>query len=935
MVKKIFTSIALVAICLTSFGQALNPMQVIENDPDVRVGKLESGATYYVCANKKDPQRANFHIVYGVGAVQEEDNQNGLAHFLEHMAFNGSKNFPDNKLIDYLQSIGVRFGENLNAFTSQEVTSYMVTNVPITREGIIDSALLVLHDWAGFISLNDKDIDEERGVIREEWRQGNSAYRRAWDKQMQTLFFDNIYGKRNIIGNEDVLKSFKYQDIKDFYHKWYRPDMQAFIVVGDFDPDMMVEKLKKTMSDIKPFDVQTPKAVVPTPNSKEARVSIYADPELSTTDVDFYVIHKPIPNKYNNTLMAYKQGILNALFGTIMSERLDAIKMSENAPFLNAYGGYHNYIEPIDMLNFSASAKDGEALKALEAIYTEVLRADKGGFLQSELDRAKANLLSDYENRYKNRNDRKNQQFVDQFSSNFLDNNPIPSAEKEFALQKTILDAITLGELNQTVKAYVTDENNAVSISMTKKDGIAVPTEAEVLAVLAKVRGSEIEIKKEEVNIRPLIATELEGSPVVSTTESDFGSTVWTLKNGLQVTIKKTDLKADEIIFSANQKGGGSVIKDLSTLFASKFYSMYMQMAGLGDFSKVELNKALAGKNARVNAGIGANVQTIYGSCSPKDLETMLQLVYLNYTAPRFDTMTYKTFKNQYQTIFTNFATNPDITVQNELSATLYNNNPREPKMDAELLNKFGLQDIAAAHKIAYSNADKTIFTIVGNYDEAVLKPLVEKYLGSLPVSQAVAEVGTYNAEPVKGKVENTTKTKMETPKVTAYTVYSGDWTGTSAQDIAIDAIKYVLEIRYTKSVREEAGGTYGVGTQMVTEYAPKPNYMLYIMFNTDASKIESLQPIIYKEINDLMANGPKEEDLAKAKENFAKKFAEVNNSNSAWMGYINEKSLWGVDNYTNFLKEVEALNVDVVKQAAKDLFDQGNICTVIQYPQE
>lgn len=933
MFKKVFTSLAFAAICLVSTAQTVDVMQVVENDPEVRVGTLDCGIKYYLRSNKKDTQRANFHIVYDVGAVQEEENQNGLAHFLEHMAFNGSKNFQGNAMIDYLQSIGVRFGENLNAGTGQELTTYMVTNVPITREGVVDSLLLVLHDWAGFINLDNKDIDEERGVIREEWRQGNNANRRVMEKQFGVLFNNTIYSKRNIIGSEEVLKSFTYDDLKSFYHKWYRPDMQAFVIVGDFDVDVMEAKLKATMSDIKEADVKTPKNKVVIPVNETPMVAIVADPELTSTSVEFAIRHQPLPEKFNSHVISYKMDILTSLISAIANERLNEIKMQPNAPFLGAGGGYFNFVEPADILDFSAQAKDGEALKALEALYTEVLRIEKGGFSEAEFTRAKANMMSRFESAYKNRNDRTNTQFINLYMNNFTKNEGIPSAEKLFELQKALIESTTLAEVNQTAKALVTDQNNVVMVSMPARDEIAVPTEADVLAVMEKVKASDIQVNTVSEVVRPLIATTLKGSAVSKTTTGDFGSTVWTLKNGVTVVLKKTDYKADEILFVGTQKGGKAKIDNLNVLQNADMYSQYASMAGVSDFSQVELSKVLAGKNARVGLSIGTFSQGMNGMCAPKDVETMLQLAYLKYTAPRFDTTAFGALYNQMKAIFPNLLKNPDIIAQDSLSQILYNHNPREPKLSVELLDQLSLKNLETVHKELFSSANGMVFTFVGNFDEATLKPLVEKYLGSLPSSKAAAKIGTHVINPVKGKVDCTYQTKMETPKVTSYTIYTGKSAGTEAQEIAMNAIKYILDIRYTKSVREEAGGTYGVGVRAKISTVPTPTYELMIMFNTDMSKIAQLQPIIYKEINDLIQNGPAIEDLNKAKENFVKKFAEVNNTNSAWMNYISTKAVWGEDKYTNYLKDVEALSVESIKKVAKDLFDQGNICTVIQEP--
>lgn len=941
MIKKIIISLAVVAISLCSVAQQLNPMQVIENDPDVRTGTLEGGSTYYIRANKKDPQRANFHIVYKVGSAQEADNQNGLAHFLEHMAFNGSKNFQGSQLIDYLQSIGVKFGENLNAGTAQQMTTYMVINVPIAREGVVDSALLVLHDWAGFISLNEKDIDEERGVIREEWRQGNNANWRVMEKALPAKYGESIFAKRNVIGNEDVLKSFTYDDIKSFYHKWYRPDMQAFIIVGDFDVDVMEAKLKKTMSDIKAFDVKTPKEVVVLAEDETPNIAVVTDKELSNNRIELSIRTKGIPQKYNNTYIASKINTIDYLYNSMMGERISDITLKGDAPFMQAYvqsgefGDMFGYpIDGYSAITAIAIAKDGEAIKATEAILTELYRAQRGGFTEAELDRAKAKMIAREENLYKNRNDRKNDAFVDEIEWSFLFNTPFADAQTRYDLYTQLIESTSLEEINATVATSMGDKNWSLVLSLTDKEGNTAPTEEQLLASIEKIKKSEIEIKKDDAVVKPLISKQINGSKIEKIEKGAFETTVWTLKNGVKVVLKKTDFKADEIIMRASQKGGNSIIKDIKVLNVADIYPQFMGTAGVSEFSQAELNKMLAGKNARVNLNAGSFSNNISGNCVPKDLETMMQLLYLRYTAPRFDETALNNLITQYKNLIPNIVKNPDFIIQDSVSQTRFGHNPREPKLSMEMIDMMTLENFKKVHDLLYSDANGMVFTFVGNFDEATLKPLVETYIGALPTGKA-GKTGPYDVPPVKGKVDNTFKTKMETPKVTSYTIYTGKYSGTVKDNVTASAIEHILNVRYTKSVREEAGGTYGVGLRLMTYSLPKPNYALLIMFNTDISKIKELQPIIYKEVNDIMANGPAKEDLIKAKEFFVKKFAETNNTNGAWSGYIIDKALWGEDVYTNYLKDVESLTVESVQKLAKELFSQGNICTVIQEPAE
>lgn len=911
-------------------------MQVIPNDPEVRTGTLESGIKYYIRKNSKDPKRGNFHIVYDVGAIQEEDNQNGLAHFLEHMAFNGSKNFANNTMIDYLKSIGVAFGENLNAGTGQEMTTYMITNVPLTRQSIVDSVLLILHDWAGFISLEEEDIDKERGVIIEEWRLHNNADMRVLEKQQSTIFNNSIYAKRNIIGNEEVLKSFTYDDLRSFYHKWYRPDMQAFIIVGDFDVDQMEAKLKQVMADIKPFDVKTPKNKVVIEDNDQPLISILTDPEKNGTVASIYFRHKPIAKKYADRVLAFKSDLINDLIDGMLSERIQDISRKENAPILDSYVSYSNLAEPCDAFFIAASARNNESTKALESIYTELLRMQRGGFVTSEIERAKTNLLTKYERQAKNSNDRRNDDFIDLYTANFLGNSPYSTPEYNFTLATEILADITADEINAVAKSLVRDNNSAFLISAPAST--TVPTEADVRALLEKVKASEIALFKDDAKIEPLVdESKIVAGKVVDQKSGEFDTKVLTLSNGVRVVLKKTDFKADEVMMSSSQMGGFTSIKDLNDLASLRFYEPFSMNAGLGNFSQSDLRKVLTGKVASASVGFGDLTCGVKGSCAPKDLETMMQLTYLRITAPRFQESDFNVVMNQYKSLIPNLTKSPDYIFAQQMIKTAYNNNPRAmfalPSM--EFLNMVSLARMEAMYKAQFANANGMVFNIVGNFDEAVIIPLIEKYLGSLPsTSVAVPITGTYYADIVKGEVKDEFKTKMETPKVTAAVCYSGSFDYTFKERTTMEAVTYILRNRYIKSIREEAGGTYSVRVQNDMRRYPKSEFEFAITFGTDTSKINELLPIVYKEIDDLIKGNITPESVAEYREFAIKKFAESNINNRVWLSYMNSWFVWGNNEYTDFVKVVEGISVDTIKEFAAKTFGQNNIITVVQLPE-
>lgn len=936
MKKLLILIISLLPIM--GFGQSekVDLTQIIPNDPQVRTGTLENGIKYYIRHNSKDPKRANFHIVYGVGAVQEADNQIGLAHFLEHMAFNGSKNFPDNTLIDYLQSIGVKYGENLNAGTGREMTTYMVTNVPLLRESIVDSVLLVLHDWAGFIDLDEKEIDKERGVISEEWRlyMGDAGFR-INQKQLPTIFNNSIYAKRNLLGNEELLKSFTYDDLRSFYRQWYRPDMQAFVIVGDFDVDHMEAKLKATMADIKAPDSKTKKSVVTVDDNQTPLVNISTDPEFIGTVTTLIFRHTPTDPEQADRLATYKRGIVSAIVSEIISERLSDISKKESAPFLDAGVSYFNYVEPFDAFYVNVQSKDNEALTGLEAVYTELLRMQRGGFTASELERAKQNMASNAERQYNNRNDRRNAEFVNEYIEHFINNKPYPSAEDDLAIFMILLSDITLDEVNSTASSYVRDKNSALMISAPSSSN--VPDSIQVIASLEKVKSSNIEAFTEEIRSSALIDTSaIKPGKIVSEAKGIQESTVWKLSNGVQVVLNPTNFKADEVIIKGTQRGGLSLIGDIEDLIAMSFHPYFQGNAGLSDFTNSELKKLLTGKMVSVNIGFGNREMFVNGSSTPKDLETALQLIYLTMTAPRFEQSDLNVVKEQNKAILSNYVKTPNFAMQKKVSEIMNLKDPRamETLPTTELVDRASLDRMERCYKEQTSNVNGMTFVVTGSFDTEAIRPLIEKYIGSLPSKAEAAQYGKHEIPLAKGVIDERFSNPMETPKVTALVVYNGEMNWNTPERLNIAAIGHILRERYTKTIREEQGGTYSIGALASVRQLPEPKCVLQISFETDSSKIDKLLPLVYKEIESIIADGVTPENLKMFKEFSTKKFEDDKRQNGAWTGYLNEFYLYGNNYYQEYAQALGGVTSETIRETAKRLFTQGNVATIVQLPE-
>ena len=930
--------VATVAIFQTATAQMQNP--VIPDDAAVRKGKLANGLNYYIRHNDKQKNLADFYIVHDVGAIQEDDSQQGLAHFLEHMAFNGTKNLPGKMLIEYLEKVGVKFGANLNANTSWDVTQYLMRDVPTIREGIVDSALLVLHDWSNFIALEPQEIDSERGVIMEELRTRDGASWRAMIKTIKAVAKGTKYENRNLIGYLDGLKSFDHSAIERFYHTWYRPEYQAVVVVGDIDVDKVENKLKALMADIpaSPADAAQ-KEVIVVPDNDEPIISVFTDPEMLESSATIYIKHAALPREIRNTVAAEGVSLINSIASTMANARLSEIAMKPNAPFTSAYIGVGGVgiCPTLDNLIISVNTKDGELGRGIEAVLTELKRIKEHGFTESELERAKNDVMRREETAYNNRNDRKNGEYVSRYIRNFRFNTPMPDAETEWQMDKALIEQMPLEYINQTFQAYITDNNVVVTVEAPVKEGIVNPSEEDIKAILAKVKGASVEAYADTTVKEPLIpaSAKLKGSKVKSAAHNDtLGTTEWTLKNGIKVIVKPTTFKADEVIVDAVMHAGQSNLSD-EDYNTSEFLSVLVSSMGVSKFSATDLRKQLSGKNANVSLSVGDFETEVYGSGSPKDLETLLQLEYLYFTAPRFDKNDFDVTINKYRSYVENLKANPDFIMQSEFTKTLYNNNPRKQQLSTEMLNSISFERLPEIYKALYSNAANFTFTIVGNVDLATLQPLVEKYIGSLPVAKSKIEKKDDGVRPVKGVVVNGFKAAMLQPKVSVYRVFTGEIPYTLENSVAMTFLSQALNARYLISIREEKGGTYGVGVmgRLTPDFYNK--YSLLIAFDTNEAMADELSEIVMKEIQNIADNGPLTEDIEKTRQYLLKEWKNRIENNGNWTDFIDSFYYRGIDNISNYENAVKSVSNADVQALAKKILADNNMTYVVMRPEQ
>ena len=913
-----------------SVGFAQQQTPPIPTDPNVRIGKLDNGLTYYIRHNELPEKRADFYIAQKVGSILEEDNQRGLAHFLEHMCFNGTKNFPDKTLIQYLESIGVKFGENLNAYTSIDETVYNISNVPVIRDGVVDSCLLILHDWADDLTLDPKEIDSERGVIHEEWRTSTNAMMRMYEKALPTLYPGSKYAYRLPIGIMEVVDNFPYQALRDYYEKWYRPDQQGIVVVGDIDVDKIEAKIKKIFSPIKMPETPAEREYFQVPDNKETIVAIETDKEQANPVAYLCYKHEAIPNEQKGNMDYLVVNYMKSMIENMLNARLNELTQTANPPFIFAQVSDQEFLisKTKDAFTGIVASKEDGIDSAITAIVREIERAHKFGFTASEYARAKADYLRMLESAYNERNKVKNGAYVDEYVRHFIDNEPIPGIENEYAIMNQIVPNLSVEMVNSLIPALVTDSNLVVNVFFPEKEGLKVPSKKEVLAAINKVKAETLTAYEDKVSDEPLIPEKPQGGKITKQENGPFGSTILTLSNGVRVILKQTDFKADEIRMRAFSPGGSSLFPN-DEIININVMNDVASIGGLGNFSNVDLEKVLAGKKASVSASVSGNTEGLSGSCSPKDFETLMQLVYLSFTAPRMDNDAFTSFKNRLQASLANQEANPMTALQDTLQKALYMGHPRTIRMKADMVDKIDYARIMEMYKDRFKDASDFTFILVGNVDVEAVKPLIESYLGSLPSINRKETFKDNHIEMRKGIYKNEFIRQQETPKVNNFISYSGTCAYTLRNDILMSMTDQLLNLIYTEKVREDEGGTYGVYPMGQLVKYPTERAVLQIFFNTAPDKQDKLMKIIYAEAEAFAKNGPDEASLNKVKEYMLKKHNENLKENGYWLNSIDEYLYTGINPIKDYEQIVNEITVKDVQKFANELLKQKNQITV------
>ncbi|MEZ4774481.1 MAG: insulinase family protein [Bacteroidia bacterium] len=913
--------------------QKVNPQDAeIPFDPETRTGTLENGLRYYIRKNALPANYAELRLAVNAGALQETDAQQGLAHFVEHMCFNGTANFPKSALVDYLESIGTKFGAHLNAYTSFDETVYML-RVPTNDQAKFDKGMSILEDWAHNVSFEGEEIDKERGVVVEEWRTRLGASNRMMQETLPVTFYNSRYANRLPIGKKEILETFEYETLRQFYRDWYRPDLMAVVAVGDFDVDAVEKMIRERFGRIAPVANPRPRLLYEVPNHKETLIAIVSDEEASSNRVQIEYKHDVREYK---TIADYRQSILENLASQLIDQRLAELTQSDNPPFTFAYSGYSGLSRTKDDYSSLAIVPEGGFIQGMEALLTENERAIRFGFTATELERAKKSLIAGLEQREREKDKTQSNRIVMSYVYNFLSGSPVPGISNTLMLHRKLLPEITLEEVNEEFRGFITEENRVVILTGIKKDGVNMPTEAEVRELIASIPQKELQPYEDEVMDAPLMAEIPQPGTITETkTIESIGVTELTFANGVKVILKPTDFQNDEISMQAYSPGGTSLYPDAQFMSAS-MASAIINQSGLGEFNNIQLEKYLSDKVVSVSPFISELTEGMSGSCSPKDLTIFMQMVNLYFTHPRKDESAFTSLMTKTKGYYANLLSSPEMYFRSEVLRIMSSDHfRRELIASAEKLDMVKLDDAFRIYQERFADAGDFTFFFVGNFDVEAIKPVLATYLGSLPSSGRIEnwkDVGVKNPE---GSFEKIVYKGRE-PKSQVQMKWTGDFEWNGKNRYNLNAMVQVLRIMLRESMREDKGGVYGVGAGASPSKEPKSEYDITISFTCSPDNARDLMETALKDIETLKKKGASEKNLQKVKETQRKDLEVGLKENRYWMqGLVSAYRYEG--DPENILKQTEAidkLKSSDVKKAAKKYLNMDNYKSFLLMPE-
>ncbi len=944
---------------------ALDPTllaQPLGLDPAVRTGTLANGLTYYVRRNAEPQNRAELRLVVNAGSVLEDEDQRGLAHFVEHMAFNGTERFAKQELVDYLEGIGMRFGPDLNAYTSFDETVYLL-QVPTDSAGLLDTGFDVLKEWASAITMEGEEIDKERGVVLEEWRLGQGAQSRVRDEQFPILFGGSRYAERLPIGTPDVIENAPYERLRTFYQTWYRPDLMAIVAVGDFDPVAIEQTIRDTFGELTNPPEPTPRPSFDLPPHDETRFAIATDPELTQTSVA--VLYKE-PRSVAGDVGAYRRILMDRLYNRMLNARLYERTQQADAPFLGAFTGKGGFVRPTDLYIMQAVVADGGVPTGLDALLTEAARVRQHGFLASELTRTKADLLREFEVAYNERETTDSRRFAGELVTLFLEDDPAPGLAREYELAQMLLPTISLAELDALAEQVTGEENRVVLVSAPEAEGVPVPTEAELRAVFEAVKSRIIEPYTETLSAEALVPVPPAPGAIASASVYQDGSgiTEWELENGVRVVLKPTDFKADEVLVTAFSPGGTSLVAD-DLFHSAEQASAAVAIGGVGAFSATDLDKKLAGEAARVQPYVGSREEGFSGSASPDDLETLFQLIHLYFTAPREDAEAFGAYKERIRGVLQNRSARPEAAFSDTLQVTLAQNHLRSQPFTVERLDDIELEEALDVYRDRFRDAGDFTFVFVGAFMPEAMEPLVQQYLATLPATGREEAPRDLGIRPPGGVVKKTVQRGIE-PKARVQLVFSGnlnvrldtlDYDGTieidgqtvavadsvygarrasaRAERFLLSALEDALRIRLREELREDMGGVYGVGVSATSDRMTGL-YSIAIGFGCDPERVDELTAAVFDEIARFKDEGPTNDVLQKVREGDRRAQELAFRENGAWLGALGAAYRYDEDPMAALDQSdlIEDLSYGAVRGAAQYYLDTGRYVQVTLLPE-
>lgn len=914
-------------------AQQMPPVPV---DKEVRIGKLDNGLTYYIRHNEYPKNQVDFYIAQKVGSILEEDDQRGLAHFLEHMCFNGTKNFPGNSMVKWLESVGVKFGYNLNAYTSIDETVYRISSVPTERIGVQDSCLMILSDWADGLLLNGKDIDEERAVIHEEWRSQLPPNMRILEKLLPELYPDSRYGHRLPIGTMEVVDHFPHQALRDYYEKWYRPDLQGIVVVGDIDVDRIEGKIKELFSKIEKPVNPAERVYYPVADNEKPIVAFGSDKEQDKYVAQIMFKYDALPDSLKGTMADVTTAYLLDMAQMMLQIRLNELGQKADAPFAAASAFYGEFImaKTKQAFQFAMLPKGNSFDEGLKAVYREALRAKRGGFTATEYARCRTEYLSQLEKAYNNRNQQENKTLAESYVRNFIDKKPIPGIETEYQMMSMIVNQIPVEAVNQVFSQIVSDKNLVVLGMMPAREGEACPKDEDILALLSQVEAENIAPYVDNVKDEPLVSElPAAGKVVKENMLSDFGAKEWILSNGAKVILKKTDFKADEINMMAVAKGGTSVYGN-DKAADLMFMPAVLEQHGLGSFTNSELTKLMAGKQVSLKVSLDDYVRRLSGNTTPKDLKTYMEMIYMTFTGLTVTPDEFTAMQNLYKGVIQNQAQNPNFVFQKKVQEFLYTS-PTKQVFGVSDIEKANREDILSIIREQLANAAEFTFVFSGNFDEAELKALVEQYIATLPSVKGKKQELKHNptVEIKSGNEEKEFSLKMEVPQGSAAVIISGKMPYSFKNRLMASMSAQIISARLLSEVREKEGAVYSIYTQGSQDRLSEVSVVYQTIFQVKPEKKDRALEIIRSEFEKLAKETPVEE-LDKVKEFMVKQITSDERTNSYWCSMMAGNELLPSEVCVKAEQVIQSITPKEISGYVNEIMKQNNYRVLVMMPE-